>query len=229
MGTRFLNKQIVILSENVKIRLKKDGGIYFVDENGDESKRYVLGRKTRQETDEVKRELSEKAVYKGFEINMIPQALPVTVNFVTPDNYGGAVQPDYILSNVPSEKMTMLERYLLKSLWATLRVNQFEVWRAIADTKADKLDMPAISTAKDELAVELVEERANSSFIYDQYFVESMFEGTIFNASSGMPWVPEVVLQNNEENELKELEVADLDLEFKIAFYGELDFQVLNT
>jgi len=226
MATRFLNKQIAILSENVKVRFKATGGVYFVDENGDETKRYVLGKKARQDTDEVKRELSEKARYKGFEVSVIPQSLPITINYLTNTSGGGVVNPSYNVSNMPSDKLTIVSDYILKSIWATIRVNQFEVWRALADTKADKLDMPAVYTAKDELAIELVQDRTNSSFIYDAYFVEAFPNGTIYDSTNNTINTPEILVENLD---LDAGDVLDLDVDIKINFFGELDFQVLNS
>jgi len=221
-GKRFINKQIPILSENITIRLKAIGGMFFVDENGEESKTFSLGRKYRKETDEVSREQSERARYKGFEMFMIPVALPVTVLSKVMD--GAGTLGGFALSNRPNFKIPMVEDYILKSIWSKIIVNQFAVWRSLAHTKADDIDIPAIDTARDEITLEMVEDRANSSFVYDSMFVD-FIEGQHHSVTDADNILQEIIVQNADE----EGGILDLDLEFKINFYGELDFQILNT
>jgi len=220
--TRFISENTPVISENLKIRLKADGGAVFVDENGGEDTFFVLGKTGRLGIDEMDRDKSSVVKIEGFEVEFIPESLPITVQTVRSSVDGGTVDANYIISNDSSGNWPELIEYLLKSLWVELKVGNMLVWDSLLSTEEKEINLGVEGIVNEEVKVSVINDRLGDTFQYNDVFAK-IIDNNVNVESATLTTITEKLVENIQNGE-----VADLDLEFRLSFYGKEDTQVLN-
>jgi len=222
MGARIISNKTPIMSENITLRLKADGGAVLVDDNGQEDTFFILGKKVRTGIDEDARDRETRAKFEGFEVEFLVDSLPITIQTVIGDGIGGSVSPSYGYTNDSTKNWPQLIEYLLKSLWLDMKIGQTDLFSTLLGSDNKEIDL-SIDSATEYFKISVVNERLGDTFYYNELFAQVIDE-SITNDASGAPVFSEKVIENTDD----EGEISDLDLVFRISFFGSEDRQVAN-
>ena len=219
------NSKMPILAENFKIRLKKNGGIKFLDEDGNEISILKMLEKARPAEDEFRREMGMFCVYTDIEFEFITKELPITIEAVSGTTAGGTAAANKIYTNDSLENWKELIDYIKSSILFEMVVNgSFVAYKNILSSSNLGMQLAITKTeTKETPTLKLVNSRTSDVFKYNEVFVKKS-DADGFDFTSSTP----TIIEKRIENVLEET-LQDLDLSVRIQFYGELDVAILNS
>lgn len=219
------NSKMPILAENFKIRLKKNGGIKFLDEDGNEISILKMLEKARPAEDEFRREMGMFCVYTDIEFEFITKELPITIEAVSGTTTGGTAAANKIYTNDSLENWKELIDYIKSSILFEMVVNgSFVAYKNILSSSNLGMQLAITKTeTKETPTLKLINSRTSDVFKYNEVFVKKS-DADGFDFTSSTP----TIIEKRIENVLEET-LQDLDLSVRIQFYGELDVAILNS
>ena len=219
------NSKMPIIAENFKIRLKKNGGIKFLDEDGNEISILKMLEKARPAEDEFRREMGMFCVYTDIEFEFITKELPITIEAISGTTTGGTAAVNRIYTNDSLENWKELIDYIKSSILFEMIVNgSFVAYKNILSSNNLGMQLAITKTeTKETPTLKLINSRTSDVFKYNEVFVKkSDADGFDFTSSTI------TIIEKRIENILEET-LQDLDLSVRIQFYGELDVAILNS
>ncbi len=234
-----------VLSENVTVRFKANGGIVFVDtETGQEIDQLELFIKNRLADDESRRDDNMNNIrYRGIEIEMIDVAFPVEAKFVgtSPgdDFPGGKVFYKPIAVSEMSSEWPEVLNYLKKSILITTGLGNFEGYRNILKSaQLNGINFGVKKERKDVWELTLVESRTNTEFLYSDYFVKTMDTSIVCSEYNAMCLVEKNIanvdygVKYNDYGDPEEQgkpKLKDLDVILRIQAIADVELIIGNT
>lgn len=224
---RYEAQNSLIAAENVKIRLKGNGGIKIIDELGEENDELKLFEKQRIKEDEKIRPEKNGAVYQYMFVEIIPKAIPVTIETITANNFGGVAETKFIntVEQITEDWQTAIE-YILQAINLKLAVGNFEVYSTLLNRWKDaKLDIRISEegAATENFVLNLVDQRASGNLFYNDLFVKHG-SGEGFTSDSGTSSILEKRIELVDESNV----LQDIDIDVRLSFYGYQNMLILN-
>ena len=173
---RYEAQNSLISAENVKIRLKGNGGIKIIDELGEENDELKLFEKQRIREDETKRPDKNGCVYQYMLVEIIPKSVPVTIETVTAGSTGGTAETNFIntVESITEQWQDAIE-YILQAINLKMAVGNFQVYSTLLNNFRNAKTDIRISEdgkAKENFVLNLVDQRASGNLFYNDLFVK---------------------------------------------------------
>ncbi len=224
-----------VLSENVILRLKADGGIVFVDsETNQETDELKLFIKNRPADDEMRRNDSMNDVnYKNIELELIDMALPVDVIALNNSQPGGAMEGNPIATSEFLSEWPEIFEYIKKAIMLYVGVGNLDAYSNILSSKQNSnIDFKITKDRADEWILQLIEARSNNDFRYFNSFVKmikndfEMVSNYSYEGGNSDLIIAEKAVSNFDYESERQL---DLDLMLRIQVIADTQLIIGNA
>ncbi len=238
---RYENRD-VITKTDIQLVLKNNGGVSFVDDNGNYTSKLTISNAPQNPgNDAVNRDLDEDVIYERVKVRPIEQPIPTAVSIVEASGtsgYGIQKAVAYSYASFTRDFPDMI-RFLMRAVLMNFKIQRQDVRKMdLQRATESKLYIPAISTTRDEITLEIIDEIADSldyglhftrqselitakssntkgGSSEDSFFFKEIFPHAFIEGAGGGDGYPD--------------DRGDLFVSFTIELEGQISYPILNS